>query len=375
MTETLAPKVRSPERDALVWCTAIGVADDAAPRIRELFAAHGRELDWGVFLDEAVRQRVGPLVWANLEASGLAVELAESVPRNHEHFLRMVYGGNRLRNACLIEALSQILRAADRRGLELLVRKGAYLSTVVYQDLGARIMADIDLLVRRADAAKGVALLTELGYHSGRLARDMSHIESFTRHETAVINLTIPNIPSMARLELNPVVKAIEVDLTTGLFERGTGYEFPVADVFARAESIQLHDAPARVASPEDFMIDLCAHLYRHAKSVTCIGRGTDLNLSRFCDVARYARRLSTLDRWSGVVELVQRSGLRDPIYFALHWTDHVYPGCVPAWVRDALAPEDDAYLYRYGEHEQKPGEWGTRDLFVRLFDHSRQWI
>jgi hypothetical protein len=373
MTE-LATGTQSPARELVIWGTAIGVLDDAAARVAALLEAHGRELDWGTFLDEAVRQRVAPLIWSNLMRGDLFGAVREFMPRGHGYFLRMTYGGNRIRNGVLAEALSQILRAADRRGLDLLVRKGAYLSTVVYQDVGARSMSDIDLLIRRADVEKGVELLAGLGYVSGRVAADMSRIEPYTRQETAVMSLTIPNIPTMVRLDLNPVVPAVEVDLTTGLFERGTGYSFPVEEVFAAAQPVQLFDAPARVAATGHFLIDLCAHLYRHAKSVTCIHRGTDLNLCRFCDVARFARRVTELDGWSEAVRTTVASGLQRPLYFALYWTEHVYPGCVPGSVLAALRPDDDDFLYTFGEHEKKPGRWDTPDLFSRMFDGGRQW-
>jgi Uncharacterised nucleotidyltransferase len=363
-----------PARELLVWCTAVGVRPDAPERIAGLLQAHYRELNWGTFLDEAVRQRVAPLVWSNLRKDALPGAVEKFVPRGHEYSLWLTYGGNRIRNGVLTDALSQILRAAHDCGLDLLVRKGVYLSTVVYRDLGARSMSDIDLLVRRPDAGRGVELLTALGYTSGRTTRDMSRIEPYSRRENAITSLTIPNLPTMVRLELNPVVRAVEVDLTTGLFERGTGHDYPIEEVFAGARSTTLFDAPARVASPAHFLIDLGAHLYRHAKSITCIRRGTDLNLSRFCDVARYARRITELDGWAGVLSATAGAGIERPVYFALHWTDHVYPGCVPASVLDALRPDRDDFLYSFGEHEQRPGHWEGRDLFARMFDHSRQW-
>lgn len=374
MTGLAGTGVRSPARELLLWCTAIGVLDDAPGRVAALLEAHGRELDWATVLDECVRQRVGPLLWSNLRQAGLSGTLADVMPRGHEYFLRMTYGGNRIRNGVLAEALSQILRAARDRGPELLVRKGAYLSTVVYEDLGARSMSDIDLLVRRRDTGAGVDLLTGLGYVAGRVAPDQLRIEPYTRQETAVMSLTIPNIPTMARLDLNPVVPAVEVDLTTGLFERGTGFGFPVEEVFAAAQDIQLFDAPARVAGTGHFLIDLCAHLYRHAKSVTCLRRGTDLNLCRFCDVARFARRVTELDGWPDALRTTVAHGLERPLYFALYWTDHIYPGCVPDSVLAALRPEQDDFLYTFGEHEKKPERWDTTDLFTRLFDHGRQW-
>ena len=363
-----------PERNLLVWCTAVGVLPSAVDRVAALLEADFRELDWGTFLDEAVRQRVVPLLWSNLRHRRLRGAVEKFMPRGHEYFLWTAYGGNRIRNGVLAEALSQILRAAHDEGVDLLVRKGAYLSTVVYHDLGARSMSDIDLLVRRADGARGVDLLAGLGYQSGRPSRDMGRIEPFSRQDTAIASLTIPNLPTMVRLDLNPVVRVVEVDLTTGLFERGTGHDFPVEQVFSAARSTTLFDAPARVAAPEHFLIDLCAHLYRHAKSVTCIRRGTDLNLCRFCDVARYARMLTGTDGWDAALSATVASGLERPMYFALYWTGFVYPGSVPDTVLDALSPDDDDFLYTFGEHEKRPGRWAGPNLFTRMFDHARQW-
>ena len=73
------------------------------------------------------------------------------------------------RNLLLEAELSRILRAFNEARLELIVLKGVPLMHRVYRTMSTRATGDNDILVRRTDVIRAVALLTGLGYVGRRL--------------------------------------------------------------------------------------------------------------------------------------------------------------------------------------------------------------
>ena len=71
-----------------------------------------------------------------------------------------------MRNLRLYAELAEVLAALSWRGVEALILKGAHLAATVYADPGARLIRDLDLLVRREALPAAVAALEALGYRS-----------------------------------------------------------------------------------------------------------------------------------------------------------------------------------------------------------------
>ena len=56
------------------------------------------------------------------------------------------------------------MAALTREGLPVVVLKGAALAELVYQHIGLRTMADVDLLVEKKNLDKAGSILERLGY-------------------------------------------------------------------------------------------------------------------------------------------------------------------------------------------------------------------
>lgn len=100
--------------------------------------------------------RLLPLVYRNLTRHNHDDPL---MPR-----LKGIYKFWWLRNQHTFSATAQVIRILTEHNIEPLVLKGAALSVLHYQDLGARPMADFDVLVPPGRAPEAVVRLTEAGW-------------------------------------------------------------------------------------------------------------------------------------------------------------------------------------------------------------------
>jgi hypothetical protein len=78
--------------------------------------------------------------------------------------LKGVYRWSWHRNQLLLQAVSPALAALRRAGIEVIATKGLPLALGVYRDLGARVMGDADLVVRRERAAAAADALASAGW-------------------------------------------------------------------------------------------------------------------------------------------------------------------------------------------------------------------
>lgn len=68
------------------------------------------------------------------------------------------------RNILLKEEFSRIKKALLENNIHLLPLKGMNLIEALYSDIGSRYMADIDILIKKEDLPKTIALIEKLGY-------------------------------------------------------------------------------------------------------------------------------------------------------------------------------------------------------------------
>jgi putative nucleotidyltransferase-like protein len=116
-------------------------------------------LDWERFLALTRRHGLMPLVYSHLLNS-----FAELVPAGHLQKVRDNFQRNTARNLVLATELCRVLEEFEKHGIAAIPYKGPALALQVYGDLKLRSFVDLDVLVRRSDAARAGALLTARGF-------------------------------------------------------------------------------------------------------------------------------------------------------------------------------------------------------------------
>jgi hypothetical protein len=112
---------------------------------------------------------LGPALWHALNRKGLL----DSPPKDARDFLAESYRLNGRRNERIKEQALEIAARFTEAGIQTIVLKGgAFLFDCADEDLGCRMMVDLDLLIPEKKLDQGVSLLHELGY------KTVTHIEA-----------------------------------------------------------------------------------------------------------------------------------------------------------------------------------------------------
>ncbi len=120
------------------------------------------KIDWDYFVQVASQHLVLPTVYCRLKAR----KLLHVLPLELEAYLREITRMNRSRNKALLQELQSIHILFISNGINYMFLKGmALLKGQYYNDIGERMIGDIDLLVHPENIKTANKLLIENGYH------------------------------------------------------------------------------------------------------------------------------------------------------------------------------------------------------------------
>jgi hypothetical protein len=273
-----AAPLGSSERTAAVWRRAVPLAGQAglAPIA---FAGGGR------WLAEAPADAADALRWHHL-ASAL----------RHE--------------GSVAPTLWQALSALAAVGLEPIVLKGAALAYTAYAEPAQRTLSDIDLLLSDDELPLASEVLDEAGFWT----RDGDRLPD---HHLQ------PRYFGDGR---------VGVELHGRLLPGHSPYRLPMAALRARARSVEIAGAPARVLAPADSLLLTCVHLaYAH--------RYRWFALRALADVLVLAAgRAGELD-WDLFTRTTEAAGAAGAVYWPLRLAREWVGAPVPEAVLAALEP------------------------------------
>src|SRR5262249_48717746 len=150
-------------------------------------AATLTEKQWPLFVEAATRNGLAPATHRILEASSLA----PAVPAPIREQLRGHFVEWALRNALLLRQTGAIVRALPAHGIGVMLLKGIHLARFVYPEPAWRSLADVDLMVPRADLRRAEAILLGAGF--GPLPRP--DLEQFCRWSNHLAKLIKGDAP------------------------------------------------------------------------------------------------------------------------------------------------------------------------------------
>lgn len=292
-------------------------------------------------------------------------------PRHVAVLYETYYLYNRERTAAFAREIRDIVHAMETNGIEVLVRKGGYLAYAIYPEAALREFNDLDLLVRKADTARAADVIRALGYAQGTLSANARTVAPIERRTEVFWRLNASSLPVFIRPAANDFVNHFRVDLRFGLLEPVMQKELPLEDWFAGAGEMHAHGVRARIASREHFLIDVAVHLYREAIALTSVEADKDLRLMRFLDLAVIFTSESARPDVPTLAALVEQYDIGREVYYALHFTDLLFPSAIPSDLLQRLRPADVEYLDQYGELDHATATWPT-GFMERLFDTDR---
>jgi len=286
----------------------------------------GMPIDWPYVLGQARRHGVVPLLYHNLCTYALA-----QVPHSVRAELGALYRDSALRNLYLLGELLKIVTRLERRGIRVIPFKGPLLASSAFGDVSLRQFSDLDILVAEQDIDVASAQLSEMGF---RCAHRAEWVQPYLRfgHE-----LDFVRDHDHAR-----------VDLQWRFAKKWVSFPVDVGAIWERSVVVQVGDISVRQPCPEDGLIILCAHAYRHGWS----------HLKWISDVQAFVHVLGPGLDWPQLSERARESGGQRLLALGL-------------WLAQALGgsdlPEPAAQLASQDVTVEELG----RNVLARLFNSA----
>ncbi|MCA9969987.1 MAG: nucleotidyltransferase family protein [Anaerolineales bacterium] len=194
----------------LTWLDAARAAE-TLPIVAQWDAATWQNARWAVLM-----QGLGPYLHHTLPGTPLYA----AMPADFRQWLAEGYAANAARVAQLHADLRQVLQAANRHSVRVMLLKGSLLSTHYYAAPALRPMADLDVLVQRETAVSLPSLLAEIGYQPVHALSNVhaNHL-SFMHRDT-------PRVVSWAQEDAaNPRRLDVHLALRRGTWGRVAAYD------------------------------------------------------------------------------------------------------------------------------------------------------
>jgi hypothetical protein len=271
----------------------------------QLEAPAWSDFEWQMARAAAVLHGITPLLASTLQWAG---------PASWQAFVREQRHQTLLRYRRIAAVLKEIDDRATAQGLAVVALKGAALHALGVYSAGERPMADIDLLVRPADAERAAEMLASLGY--AQTWAVWKHQVFEPARDAAKAALPVGEHADYP----------VKIDLHTHIAERLPLTETAITElVFPLDPKPGLNPYPSSNA--------LLLHLLLHAAGNLC-GRG--LRLMHLQDIARLVAKM-TPDEWERLLGVVPTA---KQLWWALpplELLNRYQSGVVPAHVLVAL--------------------------------------
>lgn len=246
-----------------------------------------------------------------------------------------VYRYTWAKNEVAQRSLAEVIRILDAEGIEAAALKGAALLARHYRDPGARMMSDVDVLVRERHALRALAALQRAGWTPEKPVPDPRHLPFL--HAAAVQH------PFHVEVDLHwrPFLVNGPLAAEAALFDR----------------AVEDPEVGARVPDATDLLMMLCVH-----------GRKPDLHSTgRWIVDAVTVTRSGEID-WDRLGADAQGLGVLLPLRDTLTKVHELFPDAVPEEALAAMwevpATEADRRRYHQLMHESRAYR-RLRDLAV----------
>ena len=212
-----------------------------------------------------------------------------------------------------------VLEVMRREGVPVLVLKGWALIGALYDDdLGQRLLLDLDVLVSPDDIDQAAAILERLGFE-----------------EPDPVPELWPGFNKRFRSELQyyrliPGRKPLLVELHPRLLRCSFG-RIRFHDLASSAHPVTVAGTDATIPAPEDHLVYLCAHLELH--------HAHELALFQCHDIAALIHHAGNTLNWELIIERAAQWRLIQSVQQALARIERLWPGVVPKQALESIAP------------------------------------
>ena len=267
--------------------------------------------EWRKVVDLAHEHKVAPLLYHYLR------RLKSTLPTELFYELEQAHAQNTFRNMRLYQELHKLLGWLQADKIPVIVLKGAYLASAVYESVSLRTMSDIDILVKQEDVLRVEKELLDWGY--------------------------LPEIPDRVitqekyhfRYSLN--VDSFVIEIHWRLLGDDFPFQIEMEELWKRAQHVTLAQVPALALSPEDNLLHLCVHTVRHAYKYRI---EHDTRIRTLCDIGQVVRRYGSDLDWQELGARAHQSRAVCAVYMILRLALELLTVPVSAAWLESLKPD-----------------------------------
>ena len=297
---------RSPEGRLLLLCARAKLTVEDLQLIARDLARP--DLDWDYIAKTSCMHGIAPLIYDSLYRTGVISLLSSAVAET----LRNTYYCNAARNSLLYDELRRVLLAFKKKGIKVIVLKGAVLAATVYRERALRPMSDIDLLVRKEGLKDAETSVVEMGYVLGEHARTKDWREEHDYHLHYTKKSSVP------------------VEIHWHIARPNHRFSIDIDGLWERAQLTTIAGVEALTLSVEDLLLHLCQHMHKH----NLIG-----GIRPLCDIAHVVEHYNNTIDWMEFRTRSDQWGISPYVYLALYFAKEFLVAHIPSSFLDGFEP------------------------------------
>lgn len=288
---------------------------DADPEKLRVWMEAG--LDYPYVLGHLLFNRMGGAAYYTLQNTGLL----SLVNREFRSALEAVYEQNRVRTGSYRRLLDQLGNMLRQASFPYALLKGGLL--VSRYPAGLRTSNDMDILIQAGDIPALSDLLRENGFVQGYLRG--GQFRPATRREIISSRMNRgETVPFVRKVDL-PGMPYWEIDINFTLDYQAKDSGAVARLLEKRQARIDTADAPLYTLAPADFLLHLCAHLYKEASIYNWVEMGRDLSLYKFSDLYLLLREDLDGKLAEEILERAEACGLQGECAYSFYHTRELF--------------------------------------------------
>ena len=266
-------------------------------------------INYPYVLGQLLYNRVGGIAYYVLKKH----EILHMVSREFRNSLEAVYEFGKSKASSYIQTLQELEKNCEKFDFRYAFLKGALL--VNLYPTGLRTSNDVDILINPEDISGLSAQLKEAGFRQGSIKNEV--FVPAKRNEIIFSRMNRgETIPYVKEVNL-PCMKYLEIDVNFSLGFSPGNDEDVVGTFLERTQNRILNSVYS--LNSTDFLMHLCAHLYKEAVIMNWIEMGRDISLYKYCDIYLYLNQFINKEFADGLIKGIKECGLEKECYYSLY--------------------------------------------------------
>lgn len=283
---------------------------------------------------------------------------------------------NSLKNAHLINikidkdyiyCVDKVNKILSNCGAPYALLKGAFLCG--WYPSGYRTSNDIDVLVSPNNVGLVSSFLKDSGFKQGYI-RNGNFIPA-TREQIIESKMTRgETVPFIKKVNL-PFMEYLEVDINFSLDYKNSDSSL-LDKMLSRAETVSVGEITVRTLDKYDFLLHLCAHLYKEATTLPWIKMKRDMTFYKYCDIYSLLHTFNSEEKKTLVVRAKEIDSELE-LKYCLYSIMSFYKANDPVFKKYLEDVDLDIHDYVVDPAEKKLYKYKVSDPRVRFFSSDRE--